>query len=128
MINITYLNEAHYAMMRYLHLQATPLNGQFTPIMFKNGIYTFLPTDTVPIRDFNLHNPTHPSKTFNLHHPKHTSTTFLQRTSTLSLHPHPRLHHYPPNNFIGIGFRERAAFEQHRARLCEGAECTHTVR
>jgi hypothetical protein len=40
------------AMLRYLHLQAKPLMRQFAVTMFKNGTYSFLPTNTVPSGDY----------------------------------------------------------------------------
>jgi len=37
------------AMMRYLHLQAQPIQQRMARTMFNKGNYSFLPTDTVPI-------------------------------------------------------------------------------
>jgi hypothetical protein len=37
------------AMMRYLHVQAQPILGNYADRMFKEGTYSFLPDETVPI-------------------------------------------------------------------------------
>jgi hypothetical protein len=39
------------AMMRYLHIQAQPIIGNYASLMFNNGAYTFQPDETVPIID-----------------------------------------------------------------------------
>ena len=39
------------AMMRYLHQQAQPIMRKFAKAMFNNGTYSFLPEETVPIRN-----------------------------------------------------------------------------
>jgi hypothetical protein len=39
------------AMMRYLHIQAQPLLGNYANRMFKKRTYSFLPNETVPIID-----------------------------------------------------------------------------
>jgi hypothetical protein len=37
------------AMMRYLHVKAQPILGNYANHMFKKGTYSFLPDKTVPI-------------------------------------------------------------------------------
>jgi hypothetical protein len=39
------------AMMRYLHVQAQPILGNYANCMFNQGTYSFLPDETVPIID-----------------------------------------------------------------------------
>jgi hypothetical protein len=39
------------AMMRYLHVQAQPILGNYANHMFNQGTYSFLPDETVPIID-----------------------------------------------------------------------------
>jgi hypothetical protein len=39
------------AMMRYLHVQAQPILGNYAARMFNEGTYSFLPDETVPIID-----------------------------------------------------------------------------
>jgi hypothetical protein len=39
------------AMMRYLHVQAQPIIGNYAAKMFNKGTYTFQPDETVPIID-----------------------------------------------------------------------------
>jgi hypothetical protein len=39
------------AMMRYLHVQAQPILGNYATCMFNEGTYSFLPDETVPIID-----------------------------------------------------------------------------
>ena len=41
------------AMMRYSHLQAFPIMSQFTPAMFNNGTFSFLPNETVPLQKYH---------------------------------------------------------------------------
>jgi hypothetical protein len=36
-------------MMRYLHVQAQPVMGDYAAHMFNQGTYSFLPDETVPI-------------------------------------------------------------------------------
>jgi hypothetical protein len=38
-------------MMRYLHVQAKPILGNYANRMFNKGTYSFLPDETVPIID-----------------------------------------------------------------------------
>jgi hypothetical protein len=50
--NIRMLGRWHSdAMMRYLHIQAQPIIGNYSSLMFNNGAYTFQPDKTVPIID-----------------------------------------------------------------------------
>jgi hypothetical protein len=39
------------AMMRYLHVQAHPILGNYSAHMYNEGNYSFLPDETVPIID-----------------------------------------------------------------------------
>jgi hypothetical protein len=39
------------AMMRYLHIHAQPILGNYAARMFHEGTYSFLPDETVPIID-----------------------------------------------------------------------------
>jgi hypothetical protein len=38
-------------MMRYLHVQAQPILGNYATHMFNEGTYSFLPEETVPLID-----------------------------------------------------------------------------
>jgi hypothetical protein len=48
--NIRMMGRRHSdAMMRYLHVQAQPILSNYAARMFKEGTYSFLPDETVPI-------------------------------------------------------------------------------
>jgi hypothetical protein len=98
-------------MVRYLHLQAKPLMRQFTPAMSITGSYSFLPSDTVPIGDYQRPHHSHTQKQKNNNHKNHPAHTFQHNI----IIPHSVWTHgfnSPHPTLIGIGFRQQTAIAQ----------------